>query len=149
MAGDRKSVYIETSVVSYLTARPTSDLVAAAWQKITVDWWDTQRTRFDLYTSDVALRGGVFFDPCATEPYLFHLAVVTVEQYGAVSGGSEHATTAKLLESRLIGLRKSSDGTVAESPVERLLLRGAEDFAPSRVPLAGRASVLFPKSFNQ
>jgi len=50
---DRKTVYIETSIVSYLTARPTSDLLAAAWQKVTVDWWDTQKNRFDLYTSDV------------------------------------------------------------------------------------------------
>ena len=89
---------------------------------------------------DHALRGAVFVDPCATEPYLFHLAVVTVKQNGAVSDGSEHATTERLLESRLIGLRQSSDGTVEESSVERLLLlRGGEDFAPSRVPLAGRA----------
>ena len=89
---------------------------------------------------DHALRGAVFFDPHATDPYLFHLAVVTVIQSGAVSDGSEHATTDRLLESRLIGLRQSSDGTVEESPVERLLLlRGAADFAPGRVPLAGRA----------
>ena len=89
---------------------------------------------------DHALRGAVFVDPFATEPYLFHLAVVTVKQNGAVSDGGEHATTERLLESRLIGLRQSSDGTVEESPLERLLLlRGAEDFAPSRVPLAGRA----------
>ena len=39
---DRKTVYIETSVVSYLTARRTGDLVAAAWQKVTVDWWGTK-----------------------------------------------------------------------------------------------------------
>ena len=89
---------------------------------------------------DHALRGAVFVDPYATEPYLFHLAVVTVIQNGAVIDGTEHAMTDRLLESRLIGLRQSSDGTVEESPVERLLLlRGAEDFAPSRVPLAGRA----------
>ena len=48
----KKSVYVETSVVSYLTARPTADLLAAAWQKITVNWWETQRNRFDLYTSE-------------------------------------------------------------------------------------------------
>ena len=52
----RKLVYIETSIVSCLTARPTSDLLAAAWQKATVDWWETQRGRFDLYASDVTME---------------------------------------------------------------------------------------------
>ena len=56
MATDKKTVYIETSIVSYLTARPTNDLLASAWQMITVEWWETQRSRFDLYTSDVALE---------------------------------------------------------------------------------------------
>ncbi len=56
MAMDKKTVYIETSVISYLTARPTSGLVAAAWTKITVDWWETQRNRFDLYTSDITIE---------------------------------------------------------------------------------------------
>ena len=53
---EKKTVYIETSIVSYLTARPTNDLLAAAWQKITVDWWDTRRLRFDLYASDVTIE---------------------------------------------------------------------------------------------
>lgn len=53
---DKKSVYIETSVVSYLTARPSSDLLAAAWQKITIDWWDTRRESFDLFVSDIVLE---------------------------------------------------------------------------------------------
>jgi len=56
MVVDKKTVYIETSIVSYLTSRPTSDLLAAAWQKTTVDWWDTQRSRFELYTSDVTVE---------------------------------------------------------------------------------------------
>lgn len=50
---EKKTVYIETFIVSYLTARPTNDLLAAAWQKITSDWWDAQRGRFSLYTSSV------------------------------------------------------------------------------------------------
>lgn len=53
---EKKSVYIETSVVSYLTAHPTNDLLAAAWQKTTVDWWETQRNRFCLYTSSVVVE---------------------------------------------------------------------------------------------
>ena len=51
----KKTVYIETTVVSYLTARPTGDLVGAAWQAITADWWETQRRRFDLHTSEVTV----------------------------------------------------------------------------------------------
>jgi hypothetical protein len=35
---DKKTVYIETSIISYLTARPSRDLLAAAWQKVTIDW---------------------------------------------------------------------------------------------------------------
>jgi hypothetical protein len=53
---ENKTVYIETSVASYLTARPTGDLLAAAWQKITVDWWDMQSNRFDLFTSDITIE---------------------------------------------------------------------------------------------
>lgn len=55
MIMEKKTVYIETSIVSYLTARPSSDLLAVAWQKATLDWWDTQRDRFDLYISDIVL----------------------------------------------------------------------------------------------
>jgi hypothetical protein len=53
---DKKTVYIETSIISYLTARPSRDLLAAAWQKVTIDWWETQRYRFDLYTSDIVIE---------------------------------------------------------------------------------------------
>ncbi len=53
---DKKTVYRETSIVSYLTARPSDNLLAAAWQKVTVDWWETQRSRFTLYISAVVLE---------------------------------------------------------------------------------------------
>jgi len=51
-----KSVYVETSIVSYLTARPTNDLLAAAWQKITTDWWEEQSRRFSLYVSSLVIE---------------------------------------------------------------------------------------------
>ena len=53
---NKKTVYIETSIVSYLTARPSRDLLVAACQKITVDWWDYQRVRFELFISDIVLE---------------------------------------------------------------------------------------------
>ncbi len=46
-----KTVYVETSILSYLTARPTRDLLAAARQQMTREWWDTCRMRFDLFVS--------------------------------------------------------------------------------------------------
>ena len=86
------------------------------------------------------LRGAVFVDPYASEPYLFHIALVSVErgpkqdEEGATSGAD---TT---LESRLVGLRQAEDGAVEEWPVEHLLLlKGIRDFPPGQEPLAALA----------
>lgn len=46
------TVYIETSVVSYLAARPSNDIRTAACQSITADWWVSRRADFDLYVSE-------------------------------------------------------------------------------------------------
>jgi predicted nucleic acid-binding protein len=51
----RATVYIETSIVSYLTARPSRDLLVAAHQQLTVTWWEQQRAHYDLFTSQVVL----------------------------------------------------------------------------------------------
>ena len=42
-------VYLETSVISYLTARPSRDILVAANQQVTQDWWQDRREKFDLY----------------------------------------------------------------------------------------------------
>ena len=73
-----KTVYIETSVVSYLTARPTADLLAAACQKITADWWETRRGRFDLRTSDIAIDEAGRGDPEASARRLAALRGIPV-----------------------------------------------------------------------
>jgi predicted nucleic acid-binding protein len=50
----RPRVYLETSVISYLTAWPSRDLVKAAHQEITREWWSA-RARFELYVSQLLL----------------------------------------------------------------------------------------------
>ncbi len=96
------------------------------------------------------LRGSVFADPHASEPYLFHIGLVTVSVAGPhqvnmgaaelPDGPRDGETAPKPLESRLFGLRQSSDGAVEGFPVEHLLrLREVHGFPPSRVPLAIRA----------
>lgn len=47
----KPAVYIETTIVSYLTARPSRDVVLAAHQQITDQWWHQRRFQFDLFTS--------------------------------------------------------------------------------------------------
>ncbi|MCP4136664.1 MAG: type II toxin-antitoxin system VapC family toxin [bacterium] len=52
----KKSVYIETSVISYYTARTSRDLVTAGRQQITQEWWEDIRLQFDSYISVLVLR---------------------------------------------------------------------------------------------
>jgi predicted nucleic acid-binding protein len=51
----KPKVYIETSVISYLTARPSNDLRAMANQNATVEWWETQRSKYDLVISEFVI----------------------------------------------------------------------------------------------
>ena len=51
-----KRVYIETTIPSYLAAWPSRDLVQAARQQITHDWWNNERQNFDLCVSEIVLE---------------------------------------------------------------------------------------------
>jgi predicted nucleic acid-binding protein len=56
MASELPTVYVETSVISYLVARPSlSSVRVAANQETTREWWQTRRERFDLYVSAVVI----------------------------------------------------------------------------------------------
>ncbi|MBU0500858.1 MAG: type II toxin-antitoxin system VapC family toxin [Gammaproteobacteria bacterium] len=71
-------VYIETSIVSYLTARPSGNLIAAAWQKETLDWWETQRGRFSLYLSELVIEEAGKGDAEAARRRLDALSGITI-----------------------------------------------------------------------
>ena len=50
-----EAAYLETTFVSYLVALPARDLVIAAHQQITRDWWNRRRSEFRLVISQVVL----------------------------------------------------------------------------------------------
>jgi len=52
----RPKLYIETTVVGYLTARPSKDLIVAAHQKLTREWWRRRRGDFDLFVAQGVLH---------------------------------------------------------------------------------------------
>jgi hypothetical protein len=60
---DKPLLYIETSIVSYLAARPSRDPVTLRNQQLTHKWWDGHRANFTLYTSDVVVGEAEFGDP--------------------------------------------------------------------------------------
>ena len=71
-------VYVETSVVSYLTARPARDIVVAGRQQSTRDWWATASRRFELVISELVLEEAGVGDPEAANARLAALAPLGV-----------------------------------------------------------------------
>ena len=53
----KPSVYVETSIVSYLKARPSRDLIVAAQQAMTREWWREAPDRFVLVASEACADG--------------------------------------------------------------------------------------------
>ena len=61
----KAKVYVETSVISYLTSRPNRDLIIAGNQQVTQEWWQKRRTAYDLYISQLVVQEASFGDATA------------------------------------------------------------------------------------
>jgi hypothetical protein len=72
----KQRVYIETTIVSYLTARPSRDLILAAHQEVTRQWWDERRADFEIYVSQQVVDEAARGDPEAAKRRLALLADV-------------------------------------------------------------------------
>ncbi len=52
----KPKVYLETTIISYLAARPSRDIIIAAHQELTNEWWENRRKRFDLFVSQLVIQ---------------------------------------------------------------------------------------------
>lgn len=85
-----------------------------------------------------ALRGALFCDPLAREPYLFHIGIIHIRR--TADPRYRVYAHAETLDAQLIGLRSGADGVIAECPVEHLLLlKGLKTLPPSALSLLERA----------
>jgi hypothetical protein len=50
-----ESVYLETSFISYLVARPSRDVIVAGHQHSTQEWWENRRSEFTCAVSQVVI----------------------------------------------------------------------------------------------
>lgn len=61
----KEKVYLETSVVSYYTSRPSNHIITLAKQRITEQWWPVALERFDIFVSETVLEEAGDGDPGA------------------------------------------------------------------------------------
>src|SRR4051812_18159247 len=69
----KRTVYIETTIVSYLTARPATDPLLTSHIAETRTWWAHSRTDYDLVTSEVVVSEAALGDPDAAAARLREL----------------------------------------------------------------------------
>ena len=74
----KPKVYIETSVVSYFTNRPGRDIVTAARQQVTREWWEESLNQFDVYISALVLEEASGGNPISAEKRLEALKGIPV-----------------------------------------------------------------------
>lgn len=77
----KSKVYLETTIISYLTALPSRDIVQAAHQQITREWWE-RRDRFDLFVSEAVREEAARGDAEAAARRLAALEAVPVLALG-------------------------------------------------------------------
>ena len=83
-------VYVETTVISYLTARPARDVVVAGHQQSTRDWWETASERFELVVSELVRQEAGIGDRGAARARLSTLAsLATLDATAQADGLAE------------------------------------------------------------
>ena len=73
----KPTVYLESSVISYLASRPNRDIVIAGRQAITHDWWENHRHRFELRISILVEEEIGRGDPSAAQLRLERVADIS------------------------------------------------------------------------
>ncbi len=78
----KRNIYVKTSVISYLTARISRDLIVAGHQRITQEWWDIRREAFDVFVSQIVFEEASAGDPEAARERLAVLAALPLLEVG-------------------------------------------------------------------
>lgn len=87
-------VYVETTIPSYLTAWPSRDLLRAAQQQMTQEWWD-RRGAFELFVSPLVLVECQAGDPTAAAERLAAIdGLPLLDQTGEVASLADELTRA-------------------------------------------------------
>src|SRR5437870_13410522 len=73
-----ESVYLETTFISYLVARPSRDVIVAGHQQTTQDWWANRRDAFECSVSQVVIDEASLGDPAEVQKRLAMIGDLSV-----------------------------------------------------------------------
>ena len=74
----KKKIYLETTIPSYLAARPSRDVVVLAHQQITKEWWEESKNNYDIFISQVVIEEVKAGDPTVAEARLLLIKEFTI-----------------------------------------------------------------------
>ena len=112
-----ETVYIETSVISYLAARPSRDIIVAAHQAISDLWWHEHRQRFACHVSQVVLDEAGAGDPEQARVRMELIAALPVIE---ITVESEFLAAA-IIKDRVLPVRAVRDAAhIAVATVSRM-----------------------------
>lgn len=110
-------IYIESTIPSYIVARPARDLLQAARQQLTCDWWDLQREQHELFTSQVVLDEIAAGERAMAKRRLECMAGITVLDLTPAA----EALADKILQSGLLPAKADGDAAhIALATVHKL-----------------------------
>lgn len=75
---DKPSIYIETSVISYFTSHPSRDLIIAARQQLTHEWWENYYPQTEAFISTLVIQEAEVGDTRAAKRRLEAIADLPV-----------------------------------------------------------------------
>jgi hypothetical protein len=74
----KETVYLETTVVSYYTSRPSNDIIVLSRQRLTEQWWTDAFKRFDIFISEAVIEEATAGDPIASQKRLEALSTCSL-----------------------------------------------------------------------
>ena len=99
-------IYIESTIPSYVVARPARDLLQAARQQLTRDWWELKREKHELFTGQLVLDEIAFGEPEMARRRLELVADLALLESTEEAG----RLTRNIMDSGLLPAKAEGDG---------------------------------------
>jgi hypothetical protein len=128
-----ETVYLETTFISYLVARPSRDVIAAGHQQTTQDWWANRRSQFECFVSQVVIDESSAGDPNEIQKRLAIIANLPALNLTAET----EALTQAILSSGVLPIRAARDaahiGVATVHKVDYLLTWNCKHLANAQI----------------